>query len=70
MDKETIYVLNMDKGIEVHGYADFAGNWDKEDTDNTDTARLIRGFLISYKGCHIVCKSSLQTEIAPSSTEI
>ena len=57
MDKGTIYFPNMDKGIEVHVDFDFAGNWDKEDSENTDTARLIHGFVISYKGCPIICKS-------------
>ena len=70
MDKGTIYFPNMDKGLEVHVDTEFAGNWYKEDSENTDIERLRHGFLISYKGCPIVWKSSLQTEIALSSTEI
>ena len=67
--KGTIYFPKMDKGLEVHVDADFACNWYKEDSENTDTTRSRHGFVISYKGCPIVCKSSLQTEISLSSTE-
>ena len=65
MEKGVIYFPSI-----VHVDADFAGNWDKEDSENTDTARLIHLFVISYKVYPIVFKSSLQTEIALSSTEI
>ena len=47
----------MDKGLEVHVDADIAGDWDKDDSENTDNARLRHGFVISYKGCPIVWKS-------------
>ena len=57
MDKGTIYFPKMDKGLELHVDADFAGNWGTEDSENTDTARLIHGFLISYKIFPIVWKS-------------
>ena len=69
MDKGTIYFPNTDKGSEVHVDFDFAGNWDKEDSENTDTAISRHGFVISYKGFPIVWKSSLHTEISLSSTE-
>ena len=39
----------LDKGLEVHVYADFAGNWDKGDSENADTTISIHGFMISYK---------------------
>ena len=48
MDKGTIYFPNMDKVLELHVDADFAGNWDKRDSDKTDTSRLRHGFVISY----------------------
>ena len=40
----------MDKFLEVHADDDFAGNWDKEESDNTDTERSRRGFVVYYKG--------------------
>ena len=49
MDKGTIYLPNTNKGIEVYVDADFAGNWDKEDSKITNTARSRHGFVISYK---------------------
>ena len=36
MDKGNIYFPKMDKVLEVHLYADFIGNWDNEDSENTD----------------------------------
>ena len=49
--------------------ADFAGNWDRSETNDPDTARSRHGFIISYAGCPILWKSQLQTEITLSSTE-
>ena len=49
MDKGKIYFPNIDKGLEVHVDADFSGNWYKEDSENTFTARSRHGFVISYK---------------------
>ena len=59
MVKGTIYFPKMDKCLEVHVDADFAGNLDEEDSENTDTTISIHGFVISYKRFPIVCKSSL-----------
>ena len=49
--------------------ADFAGNWDKIDTTNRDTARSRHGYYICYNGVPITWKSQLQHEIALSTTE-
>ena len=57
------------KGMEIFVDADFSGNWDKNDSDNKDTARSRHGYIIKYMGCPIVWKSQLQHEIALSSTE-
>ena len=70
MDKGTIYLPKTTKGLEVHVDADFVGNWDKEDLENTDNARSRHGIVISYKVCPIVWKAFLQTEIALSIIEI
>ena len=49
--------------------ADFAGNWDKDEAWDRDTARSRHGYIVSYHGCPIIWKSQMQTEIALSSTE-
>ena len=49
MDKGKIYLLKIDKGLEVHVDDDFARNWDKEYSENTDTEVSRHGFVISYK---------------------
>lgn len=57
------------KGLEVYVDADFAGNWDKIDTTNRDTARSRHGYYICYNGVPITWKSQLQHDIALSTTE-
>jgi len=60
---------NSKRGLEVFVDADFAGNWDPDETEDRDTARSRHGYLILFAGCPIVWKSQLQTEVALSSTE-
>ena len=60
---------NKENGLEVFVDADFAGNWDKAEYEDRDTARSRHGYLIEYAGAAILWKSQLQTEIALSSTE-
>ena len=69
MDKGKIYLPKLDNGPEVHVDADFAGNWDKEDSENTNTEISRIGFVVSYKRYPIVWKSSLQPDITLSITE-
>lgn len=66
--KGMIFRPDSSKGLEVYVDADFAGNFDKEDSSR-DTARSRHGYYILMYGCPIVWKSQLQTEIALSSTE-
>ena len=68
-DKGTILKPIIGKDMEVYVDADFAGNFDKEDTASRDTARSRHGYLIMYQNCPITWKSQLQTEITLSSTE-
>ena len=68
-DKGMIYDPDLSTGLEVFMDADFAGNWNREDSLNRDTARSRHGYIICYAGCPIVWKSQLQGEIALSSTE-
>jgi len=67
--KGLVLTPDPTKGIEVYVDADFAGNWDKQDTNNPDTARSRHGYIIKFMGCPLTWKSQLQTEIALSSTE-
>ena len=68
--KGTILTPNPLKGLEVYVDVDFAGNWDPTEPENdADTARSRHGYIIKFKGCTVVCKSQLQTEITLSSTE-
>ena len=48
--------------------ADFAGNWDKNETWDRDTARSRHGYIMSYHGCPIIWKSQMQNEISLFST--
>ena len=68
-NKGFIMKPDRSKGMEVYVDADFAGNWDRKDTQNRDTARSRHGYIIKYMGCPVVWKSQLQQEIALSSTE-
>lgn len=50
--------------------ADFAGNYNKEDSATESyTARSRHGYIIMYAGCPIIWKSKMQTVVALSSTE-
>lgn len=68
-NKGTILRPDKSRGLEVFVDADFAGNWDKEETSDPDTARSRHGYVIMFAGCPILWKSQLQTEFALSSTE-
>lgn len=64
-----IFDPSADHSFDVYCDADFAGNWDPEDTDNPDTARSRSAYVIMYAGCPILWASKLQTLFALSSTE-
>ena len=69
-DEGTILKPDPTKSLEVYVDADFAGNWDPEYAHkDRSTARSRHGFYILYGGIPIAWKSSLQQEIALSSTE-
>jgi hypothetical protein len=56
--------------LDVYVDADFAGNYNKEDSSEENyTARSRYGYVIVYRGCPITWASKMQTEIALSSTE-
>ena len=68
-DKGTILRPDIKRNMEVYVDADFAGNFDKHDTRDRDTARSRHGYIVMLHGCPISWKSQLQTEITLSSTE-
>jgi hypothetical protein len=66
----TILRPDASKSLEVYVDADFAGNWDPKLAGiDRSTARSRHGFYICYAGIPIAFKSSLQQEIALSTTE-
>ena len=68
-DKGMILRPDRSKGLELFVDADFAGNWDPENTADIDTARSRHGYIIKCANCPVIWKSQLQREIALSSTE-
>jgi hypothetical protein len=59
-----IYRPDLARGLEVFVDADFAGRWDPEDAENSDSVYSCTGFVICYIGCPMFWQSKLQTEIA------
>jgi hypothetical protein len=53
----------------AHVDADFAGRWHKNHSELRENVLSRTGFVVSFCGCPIYWKSTLQTEIALSSTE-
>jgi len=69
-DKGLILRPDATKGMEIYCDADFAGAWDPELAgEDIDTARSRHGYIITYAGVPLIWKSSMQGEIALSSTE-
>ena len=62
-DKGIIFKPDLTKGLEVHVDSDFAGNWNREDSSNKDTARSRHGYFISYNGVPLTWKSQMQGEL-------
>ena len=69
VEKGIYLTPDKNKGMEVYVDADFAGNWDPDETHDIDTARSRHGYVIKFANCPIVWKSQLQLEQALSSTE-
>ena len=60
---------DKNKGLECYVDADFAGGWDRGDSENPENVMSRTGYVIRYAGCPIVWCSKLQTEVALSTTE-
>jgi len=67
--KGMVFTPDVTAGLEVHVDADFVGNWDKDDTENADTAKSRHGYVITFAGCPICWKIQLQPNISLSSCE-
>ena len=63
------FIPDRTKSLEVFVDASFAGDWNKEWSDEPTSVMSRTGFLIKYANCPIVFCSKLQTEIALSTTE-
>ena len=57
------------KGLECYADADFAGGWDRGDSENPENVMSRTGYLLTYAGCPVIWCSKLQTEIALSTME-
>ena len=68
-DKGVILKPNTEQSFEVYCDSDFAGNWDKEESGDPDTARSRAGYIIMYAGCPVFWASKLSTLIALSTCE-
>ena len=68
-DKGIIFKPDISKGIECYVDADFSGNWNAIDSEDSENVLSRSGFIIFYAGCPIHWVSKLQTEIALSTTE-
>ena len=49
-DRGIIYKVDKSQELECHVDADFAGNWDQADSENTENFRSCTGYLLSYVG--------------------
>lgn len=58
-----------DTGFKVYADADFAGGYNKHQTDDPGTAKSRTAYHIMFNDCLIFSHSKLQTEIALSTTE-
>ena len=68
-EKGLILKPSKKQGIAVYVDANFAGDWNRDEAHDRDTARSRHGFIIEYCGFPILWKSQLQNEITLSTTK-
>ena len=68
-NKGIILRPDRKKGLECYVDADFAGGWDKNNSEDIASVFSRTGFIIKYMDCPIYWVSRLQTEICLSTTE-
>ena len=69
VNEGTTLQLEKGRGLEVWVDSEFAGNCNRSESEDRDTARSRHGYVIMYEKCSILHKSQMQTEISLSSTE-
>ena len=68
-DRGIVCRPDRTKGLECYADADFAGGWDRGDSDNPENVMSRTGYVITYASCPVLWCSKLQTEIALSTME-
>ncbi len=68
-DKGIICRSDSSRGLKCFADADFAGGWERGDSDNPENVMSCTGYVVLYAGCPIIWCSKLQTEIALSTME-
>jgi len=68
-DKGLILKPDKSKGIECFVDADFAGAYDKQNSEDEENVLSRTGYVIKYANCPVLWVSKLQSEIALSTTE-
>ena len=63
-DKGIILRPDETQNLNMYIDADFAGNWNREESNDRDTVQSRHGYVIKYLDCPIIWKSQMQTEIA------
>ena len=71
MPRQELF-MNPDpeKGIKCYVDADFEVRWNQEEGNYPVVVLSIKGYVITYTNCPIIWGSRIQTEIAPSTTEV
>ena len=64
-----VFKPDKNRGLECFVDADWAGAWKHRSTNDPLSAHSRTGFVITYMGCPILWKSSMQSLIALSTTE-
>ena len=59
-----------EKGIKCYVDADFEVRLNQEEGNDPGVVLSIKGYVITYTNCPIIWGSRIQTEIAPSTTEV
>ena len=68
-DKGIILSISRELGLDCYVGADFAGGWNRSDSDDLVSVMLQTWYVIRHMGCPILWVSKIQTEIAISTTE-
>ena len=67
-ERGTVFVPDLQQGLDCHVDADFAGLWGHEVEQDPVSVKSRTGFTLTLFGCPIIWQSKLQTEITLSST--